>query len=209
MLLTFAFLTALLALVHTSPIQKRDINDFNCKTEEKTPVVFLHGLGATFYEDINLLQAFISSKGFCTFSSTYGAYEGFPFVGGLKPVNESAAEITEYIQEVLSKTSAKQVDLVGHSEGGFQSLYVPKFTGQGLVRKSISIAPPTHGTTFAGLVTLGQKLAGQKTLTEVIDAVGCAACADITANSVIVKQLNDGPIAQEGVEYTGKLDYSS
>ena len=32
--------------------------------------VLLHGLGATYYEDINLLQSHLASEGYCTFSLT-------------------------------------------------------------------------------------------------------------------------------------------
>lgn len=104
-------------------------NDFSCKGTQPNPVILLHGTGATFYEDINLIDVFLQSKGFCTYSITYGAYEGFELVGGLKPVAESSQQIAEFIKEVKRKTGASKVDLVGHSEGGLQSLYTPKFGG--------------------------------------------------------------------------------
>ncbi len=85
-------------------------------------MVFLHGLGATSYEDLNFLQSDVASKGYCTFSTTYGAYPGFPFVGGLRPIADSATEIKTFIQQVLNETGAAKVDIVGHSEGAFQSL---------------------------------------------------------------------------------------
>src|SRR5262245_8462204 len=63
-------------------------NDPSCKptAAHPYPVVFLHGLGAAYYEDINFLQTDVAGQGYCTFSSTYGAYPGFPYVGGLRPV---------------------------------------------------------------------------------------------------------------------------
>ena len=125
------------------------INDFSCKSDGN-PVLFLHGLGATYYEDINFMQYWLQNQGYCTYAQTYGAYDGFPFVGGLKPINESAPEIADYIKEVIQKTGKSKVDLVGHSEGAFQSLYVPKFEGvSDLIDKIVPIAPPTHATTFA------------------------------------------------------------
>ncbi|MGH3494974.1 MAG: lipase, partial [Sciscionella sp.] len=55
-------------------------NDAGCRPSaaHPNPVVFLHGLGATYYEDLNFLQSDVASKGYCTFSATYGAYPGFP-----------------------------------------------------------------------------------------------------------------------------------
>lgn len=47
-------------------------NDPSCRptSAHPYPVVLLHGLGATYYEDINVLQSEIASRGYCTFSST-------------------------------------------------------------------------------------------------------------------------------------------
>jgi len=119
------------------------------------PVVFLHGLGANYQEDINFLQADVAAHGYCTFATTYGAWPGFPFVGGLRPIPDSAAEIKAFVGQVLAETGANKVDIVGHSEGAFQSLYVTKTQGVAShVGKVVAIAPPTHGTTFGGLYNL-------------------------------------------------------
>jgi pimeloyl-ACP methyl ester carboxylesterase len=181
-------------------------NDFSCRsTTHPNPVVLFHGLGATYYEDLNLLESYLQTNDFCTFSITYGAYPEFPFVGGLQPIDESAAQLADFIQEVQTNTGASKVDLVGHSEGAFQSLYVPKFEGvAGIVDKVFAIAPPTHGTSFANLYTLtyaGGNLTNA--LAQVIlDTVGCDACTDLVDNGAAVQRLNDGPIAQAGVDYT-------
>jgi len=119
----FTFL-ALLVLQVSSAVLPRStggVNDFSCKSaSQPVPVVLFHGLGATYYEDLNFLQSFLASKGFCTFAITYGAYDGFPFVGGFKHVDESSKQLASYIANVTSQTGASKVDIVGHSEGGFQ-----------------------------------------------------------------------------------------
>lgn len=177
------------------------INDFACQSDSN-PVVLLHGLGATYYEDLNYMQYWLQNQGYCTYSLTYGAYEGFPFVGGLKPINESAPEIAAYIKEVVQKTGKPKINLVGHSEGAFQSLYVPKFEGVShLVENIAAIAPPTHATTFAGLYKLAYLFgnASREAVGDVLDAVGCAACDDLGPDGAAVQRLNDGtPIVQEG-----------
>lgn len=183
-------------------------NDFSCKPSatHPNPVVLLHGLGATYYEDINFLEGFLQTKGFCTFSLTYGAYDGFPFVGGLRPIDDSSKEIADLIQEVHSKTGASKVDIVGHSEGAFQSLYVPKFREgiSEIVENIVAIAPPTHGTTFANLLKLAPLLGkdGREKIGDVLEKVGCAPCDEISSDGPAIKKLNDGPIVQPGNKVT-------
>lgn len=190
-----------------SPVVKRDgHNDFSCHSKKNpNPVVLLHGLGATYYEDINLLEAYLKAQGFCTFSLTYGEYDAFPFVGGLKPIKESAVEIADFVKEVQSKTGAKKVDLVGHSEGAFQTLYVTKFGGvKDIIQRVFAIAPPTHGTTFLNLYNITD-ISPQLTrplVDTILTTVGCAACSNLLPNGDAVAELANGPIAQEGVSYT-------
>lgn len=190
-----------------SPVVKRDgHNDFSCRSKDNpNPVVLLHGLGATYYEDINILEAYLKAQDFCTFSLTYGEYDEFPFVGGLKPIKESAVEIAEFVKEVQSKTGAKKIDLVGHSEGAFQTLYVTKFGGvKGIIQRVFAIAPPTHGTTFLSLYNvtdLSPKLT-RPLVTTILTKFGCSACANLLPNGDAVAELTNGPIAQEGVSYT-------
>ena len=167
------------------------------------PVVILHGLGATYYEDINLLQAYLANHGYCTFSETYGDFPGFPYVGGLRPIADSAAEIKDQILRVLAETGAAKVDIVGHSEGGFQSLYVTKT--QGIADKIgavVAIAPPTHGTTFGGLVNLAYAFGIRSQVSQALQTYGCPACDNLITDGAAVKVLNNGPIAQPGVRYT-------
>ncbi|OJJ50380.1 hypothetical protein ASPZODRAFT_128995 [Penicilliopsis zonata CBS 506.65] len=199
-------LLGLLSLLGT--VSAGAINDFTCRsTTHPNPVVLLHGLGATWYEDLNYLQAFLAASDFCTFASTYGAYDAFPFLGGLKPINDSAAEIASYIRTVANETGASKIDLVGHSEGGFQTLYVPKFEAgiADLLDTLVAIAPPTHGTTFAGLYDLAYVLGNvSRTLVgEALDILGCPACNDLGPDGPAVLRLNDGdPIVQSGNRLT-------
>lgn len=192
------------ALLGASSVFASGINDFSCESSSN-PVVLLHGLGATYYEDLNFLQSWLQADGYCTYSLTYGAYDGFPFVGGLKPIKESAPEIAAYIKEVVQKTGKSKVDLVGHSEGAFQSLYVPKFEGvSDLIDKIVPIAPPTHATTFANLYKLATILGDTSNdlVKGVLDTVGCGACSDLTTGGDAVDRLNDGPIVQPGNHVT-------
>jgi hypothetical protein len=59
-----------------------------------------------------------------------------------------------------------------------------------------------HGTTVAGIVTLGQILGGQALVSAFTDAAKCFACTDLVNGGPAVTRLTDGPIAQAGVQYT-------
>jgi hypothetical protein len=190
-----SLISSALGYVYTDPG-----NDFSC-TSAHNPVVTLHGLGATYYEDINFLGDWLKTQGFCVYRLTYGAYENFPVVGGFQPINESAVEVANFITQVHTATN-KKVDLVGHSEGAFMSLYVPKFEGVGpIVQRIVPIAPPTHGTSFGGLITLAETLGSAvlDTVHTLLDTVGCDACNDLSDGGAAVARLNDGhPVAQPG-----------
>ena len=136
MVLRSAIICAVVSTVSTllaaAPAQAAGgVNDAACRpsAEHPNPVVFLHGLGANKDEDLNLLQDDVARQGYCTYSLTYGAGAYGPFVGGVGDIARSAAQIKAFVGDVLAQTGAAKVDLVGHSEGGFQTLYVTKTEG--------------------------------------------------------------------------------
>jgi hypothetical protein len=96
------------------------------------------------------------------------------------------------------------VDLVGHSEGAFQALYGPKFvSGEAAeVARVVALAPPTHGTTFASLITIANDLGILPEVDTILATYGCPACTELTTGAGLVSQLNTGPIAQPGIAYT-------
>ncbi|EED14798.1 conserved hypothetical protein [Talaromyces stipitatus ATCC 10500] len=204
-MLFFSVLSLLAATTLVSAILTPDPgNDYSC-TSSHNPVITLHGLGATYYEDINFLGDWLKSQGFCVYRATYGAYPAFPLVGGFLPINESAAEIADFIKDVATNTGKSKIDLVGHSEGAFQSLYVPKFEAgiSALVQRIVSIAPPTRGTNFANLITLAQDLGIDNLVQDVLHTFGCDACNDLVDGGAAIEQLNDGtPIVQPGNQLT-------
>ncbi|CRG83036.1 hypothetical protein PISL3812_00384 [Talaromyces islandicus] len=194
-------LSAVLAASTTTAVLVPDpANDYSC-TSTHNPVVTLHGLGATFYEDINFLGDWLKRQGFCVYRATYGSYPGFPLVGGFLPINESAVEVASFIANVSRSIPDKKVDIVGHSEGAFLSLYVPKFQPgiSDIVQRIVSIAPPTRGTNFANLVTLAQDLGIDGLVQNVLDLFGCHACNDLTNGGWAIEHINDKtPIIQPG-----------
>ncbi|GAB0105208.1 alpha/beta fold hydrolase [Nocardia sp. JMUB6875] len=179
-------------------------NDFTCQpsTTHPEPVVLLHGLGGNADGNVGPMALALAAQGYCTYALTYGKVDpAFP-IGGTIDIDKSAHEIATFIDKVLTSTGATKVDIIGHSEGAFQSLYVPKVLGYApKIAKVVALAPPTHGTTFIGLVTVAQA-ADLTFLVDKILPLGCPACDQLIVGGSAVKTLNTGPIAQPGVSYT-------
>lgn len=215
-----AVLAAGLLAASTGPAQAREareardaraaavssgVNNWSCRPSaaHPKPVVLLHGLGAPSDGHWIYLAPYLASQGYCVFYKTYGQVSPFIPFGGFEPIAESAEEMGDFIDDVRSATGAAEVDLVGHSEGGFLSLYIPKVLGFGnKVDRVVSMAPPTHGTTFAGLVGLADFLGIRPQVDWVLRTFGCDACSDLITDGPAVQRLTDGPIAVAGVQYT-------
>jgi triacylglycerol esterase/lipase EstA (alpha/beta hydrolase family) len=191
---------------HAATVPSAGFNDWSCRPSaaHPEPVVLLHGLGGNGPGNFAALGPYLASAGFCAYAPTYGqAIPGVP-VGGLTPVPQSAAEIGTFIGQVLAATGAAKADLVGHSEGGFQALYGPKFVpGEAaVVARVVALAPPTHGTTLASLVTIAGSLGAGPAVDAILAAGGCPACTELTTGSDLVASLNTGPVTQPGIAYT-------
>ena len=174
---------SVVALPNANAATQAAVNDPSCRPSaaHPSPVVVLHGLGANADEDLNVLQGQLAQRGYCTFALTYGADPRFPYAGGVRPIAESAPQIAAFINQVLTETGAPTADIVGHSEGAFQSLYATKTQGIAAhISRVVAIAPPTHGTTFGGLTTLAYLFGttSRQATTTMLDTFGCYACDD-------------------------------
>lgn len=157
-------------------------DNWACKpsTAHPNPLVLLHGLGGNGPGNYAFLGPYLAAKGYCAFTLTYGQATPAIPVGGTVSIVQSSAQIEAFVDQVRAATGAAKVDIVGHSEGGFQSLYGPKVRGYaGKVGKVVALAPPTHGTTFAGLVSVGDYLGLRPLVDRVLRDFGCPACDEI------------------------------
>lgn len=180
-------------------------DDWSCRPSaaHPDPVVLLHGLGGNGPGNYAYLGPYLAGRGYCTFTLTYGQATTAIPVGGTVPITKSAPQIKAFVDRVRSTTGAAKVDIVGHSEGGFHSLYGPKVLGYaGQVGKVVALAPPTHGTSFGGLVSVGDFLGLGPLVDVVLNTFGCQACPEIITGGSAVERLTTGPIAQPGVGYT-------
>jgi triacylglycerol esterase/lipase EstA (alpha/beta hydrolase family) len=144
------------------------------------PVVLVHG---TFLNKMSwaTLAPQLEAAGYCVFSLDYGN-------NGTGEIRQSAAELGQFVDQVLAETRARKVAIVGHSQGGMMPRYWMKFMGGARkVDELIGLAPSNHGTT--------NPLAGPL-------APVCIACAEQAAGSSFLAQLNAGGDTLPGIDYT-------
>lgn len=105
-------------LVQSSPIQRRTyggVNDYSCipSPDHPNPVVLVHGLTANGWINFFLIGPELASQGYCAFEITYGQWTNIPVISGLAPMEDSAKQLEDFIDNVLTKTNATNVDIVG------------------------------------------------------------------------------------------------
>jgi triacylglycerol esterase/lipase EstA (alpha/beta hydrolase family) len=197
--------SATAATATTQAAPSSGFDNWACKPSaaHPEPLVLLHGLGGNGPGNYSYLGPYLAAKGYCAFTLTYGQASPAIPVGGTVSVVQSSAEIEAFIDRVRQATGAAKVDIIGHSEGGFQSIYGPKVRGYAAkVAKVVALAPPTHGTSFGGLVSVGDYLGLGPLVDQVLRQFGCPACDEIIVGGSAVNRLTTGPIAQAGVKYT-------
>jgi triacylglycerol esterase/lipase EstA (alpha/beta hydrolase family) len=186
-------------------------NDFSCRPSaaHPRPVVLVHGWIANQTVNWQTIAPILANNGYCVFSLTYGTDPDVstPFYqpGGLIPMEESAQQLAEFVDEVRRATRASKVDIVGHSEGSLMpNWYVKYLGGAAKVKRYVGITPLWHGTDPAGLATInqiGSALGVPPELYAAIDAA-CAACRQFLAGSDFIEQMRAGGVAAPGVTYT-------
>lgn len=120
------------------------------------------------------------------------------------PVEESAEQIGAYIDAVLTITGARQVVLVGHSQGGVLARYWMRvFDGAPKVRHLVCLAAPNHGTTMGGMLSsvLTTRIAESMMQSAVQSWFGPSGFQLITGHPVLTEINADGDV-EEGVGYT-------
>ncbi len=134
-------------------------NDYSCKSStHPLPLILVHGTWENQADNFAALSPFFKNNGFCVYTFNYGGNPGDLF-WGYGSIATSAGQLGTFVNSVLTKTGAKQVDIVGHSQGGMMPRYYIKFLGgQGKVHDLVGLAPSNHGTTLSGIATLGSDL---------------------------------------------------
>ncbi|MFI1003598.1 esterase/lipase family protein [Streptomyces galbus] len=176
-------------------------NDYSCKPSaaHPRPVVLVHGTLGNSVDNWLGLAPYLTSRGYCVFSLDYGQLDGVPLFYGLGPIDQSAAQLSAFVDKVLSATGAAEADLVGHSQGGMMPRYYLKFLGGAAkVNALVGIAPDNHGTTLSGLTNLLPYFPGAEDLLKATTP----GLADQIVGSAFLTKLNAGGDTVPGVRYT-------
>jgi triacylglycerol esterase/lipase EstA (alpha/beta hydrolase family) len=177
-------------------------NDWSCTPSpaHPRPVILVHGTFGDMSDSWQALSPLLHNNGYCVFALNYGSHNGSGGFGiyGTGKIEDSAGQLSSFVERVLAATGASQLDIVGHSQGGMMPRYYLKFgSGAAKVHTLVGLAPSNHGTTLDGLFTLAGYFPGANAL-----LTDCPACAEQEAGSSFMTKLNSGGDTVAGVDYT-------
>ncbi|OAQ27159.1 alpha/beta-hydrolase [Linnemannia elongata AG-77] len=178
-------------------------NDWGCRVSAKkpNPIVFVHGLGSNGLENWQYFGPRFALAGYCTFTITYGQYKNIPLLAGLDKMENSAAELSTFVDRVLTQTNSTKVFLVGHSEGSMMPRYYLKYLGgQTKVAKYAAIGSIVYGSSLYNLVPFLTGLGLYDPIKKIVDPL-CLSCFQVLQDSPFLKDLNEGGDTVPGVEY--------
>jgi triacylglycerol esterase/lipase EstA (alpha/beta hydrolase family) len=171
-------------------------NNFSCRPSaaHPRPVVLVHGTALNMTQWASLAPQ-LANAGYCVFALNYGCQVVNNTVCATGFIEDSAQQLSDFVNQVLAATHASQVDIVGHSQGGMMPRYYMKFLGgTAKVHRLVGLAPSNHGTTVSGL---GNLVAAVNGIT-----AACNSCQQQLAGSAFMTKLNAGGDTLPGVQYT-------
>ena len=189
-------------------------NDWTCEpsAEHPNPVVLVHGLTGSKATNWQTYAPLLANEGYCVYALTYGQVQNVvspPYdqvFGGFGPIEESAAQLSTFVDQVLASTGASKVDIVGHSEGTLMPNYYAKFLdGADKIDKYVSIAPLWHGTDPAGLATLsliGTPFGVTPVINAALQPLFASGPQLLAGSPFIEKMRSGGGPAVPGITYT-------
>ncbi|QLY31426.1 esterase/lipase family protein [Nocardia huaxiensis] len=187
-------------------------NDWSCRPSaaHPNPVVLLHGTAGGAQTNWGAYVPLLANEGYCVFALTYGALDvPWPLsaMGGMRPLSESAAQVTTFVNSVLAATGAGQVDFISHSQGSLVGNYFAKSPeGAGKVGAFVSIAGPwlgAYGEQMDVWRTIGQRLGvAAEDLDSMVSGGICMPCSEIMGGSAYMREANADGVYAPGVRYT-------
>ena len=177
-------------------------NDWNCKptAEHPNPVLLSNGTTFNAYENWANLSQLLAGAGYCVFTGNFGGVPG-TFLQTVGPIADTATQLAAFGDKVLAATGAAKLDIVGHSQGGMNPRYWIKYLGgASKIGKLIGLSPSNYGTSLFGLLTAIKAIPSAPG--SAVVALACAACAEQTAGSPFLTDLNAGGDTVAGIDYT-------
>ncbi|CAK9786980.1 lipase class 2 [Cutaneotrichosporon oleaginosum] len=175
----------------------KNYNDWNCKSTDKPPVVLLHGLTARSTVNWIKIGSALAADGYCVFTPQYATKLLVFF--GFDSINTGSREVADFVQRVLQSTGASQVNIGGHSLGTITAAHYMKFNGGApFVKHFVGFAGVYKGTTLWGINNFVTKIPFVNALVRSV----CQSCTELVTPSDFLSNLNNGPLAMPGVDYT-------
>ncbi|MBF4552832.1 esterase/lipase family protein [Corynebacterium suicordis] len=209
------FLPAFFRSLHQPDALPVGVNKWDEPLDGRVPIVLVHGTWLNVYNTFGMIAPALSEAGHAVFTQNYGhdssSFTGRPSgVFGTAPMLEAQKEVASFIDAVLERTGASQVDLIGHSQGVAQTrLYLTESGGadpdnpaNNKVRQVIGIAGSNHGTTLSGVGSLTKWLDKNGRFDNFGRRVLGQAALDQRLGSEAVKRLNEHGDTVPGVKYT-------
>jgi len=173
------------------------------------PVILMHGTAGGAQTNWGAYVPLLVEQGFSPFTLTFGAVKNAPWplsaLGGMTPIEDSAAEFGAFADKVLAATDAQQVDVVGHSQGTLVPGYYAKVLGgRDKIGTYVSLAPMWQGTeVFTNkLADTVEFHAVLGTALEMVNHVHFAAAPQMIRGSEFLAALNsDGGPYVPGIRY--------
>ena len=183
-------------------------NDWSCRptAAHPNPVVLVHGLFADMTDNWQTMSPLLADNGYCVFAFTYGTTPGTSFpldqVGGLGPMEQSAVQLSAFVDQVLDTTGARQVDIVGHSEGAtMPDYYIEYLGGAAKVARYVGVSGVKHGTTLHGVGTFVSDYESLFPGVPDPTATTCQSCDEFLVGSQFIKEI-EARAPAPGVIYT-------
>jgi triacylglycerol lipase len=184
-------------------------NNWSCKptAQHPRPVVLVHGTAGNKNTNWQTYAPLLANNGYCVFALTYGVQAGTPKgpdqFGGLDSIETSAQELKDFVAKVRRSTGAKQVDILGHSQGTLMPDYYAKFLGGApYIHSYVSLAPLWHGTSLGEPQQLSQAMSVFGSQASGTDTPGCPACSQMSTGSAFMQKMRAGGVAVKGITYT-------
>ena len=146
------------------------------------PVILLHGTTEDMFQTFLTMSPALAQQGYCVYALNFGNR-------GTQTLEESIAQISDFVDQVRRATGAQKVSFVGHSQGGMLARYYVFLHGGGHVEDVIGLSPDNHGTTNPLVLFGGEYL-------------NCPGCLEQVAGSPFMAQLNAGDETPTAVDYT-------
>ncbi|NLG54045.1 MAG: alpha/beta fold hydrolase [Rhodococcus sp.] len=175
-------------------------DDPSCQST-RNPVVLLPGFVANSTLTWQALAPLLRDQGYCLYTFDFGQAPYSGTLGGITAVEPGATEFAHFVDDVLARTGATQVDLIGHSEGATMPFYyLTRLGGAAKVDRYIGIAPLYNGTSQWGLAGLIGQMYDSPAGPALMNV--CGACRDMVTGSAFLTDLAAHGDAAPTVQFT-------